>query len=83
MTITQSPRSNKFPTEITALRRQLRKNGFDVLPFSGGQPHTKINTIRDWEWEHHHDILDWAWEHPRATSTGIDAKFAPAININI
>src|SRR5262249_12095235 len=34
-------------------------------------------------WEHHHDILDWAWEYPRATSTGIDAKFAPAININI
>src|SRR5215468_2730752 len=93
MTIAQSGRFDKPPTDsilapitmapITALRRQLRKNGFDVLPFSGGQPYAKINTIRDWEWEHHHDIRDWAWEYPHATSTGIDAKLTPAININI
>src|SRR5262249_24049404 len=93
MTIAQSGRFDKPPTDsilapitmapITALRRQLRMNGFDVLPFSGGRPYAKINTSSHCEWAHHHEIRYWAWEHPHPTSTGIDAKFTPAININI
>src|SRR5262245_53122067 len=43
MTITQAPRSDNFPAEITALRLQLHRNGFEPLPAYRETP-----VIKDW-----------------------------------
>src|SRR5262249_10537674 len=90
MTIAQSPRPDKFPPEITELRLQLRRNGFEPLPVSGktsvmkGWPHTD-EEIREWgwPWSDQEEIQRWPAFYPRATSTGLDAEFTPGLYINI
>src|SRR5262245_6617058 len=67
MTIAQSPRSDKFPAEITALRLQLHQNGFEPLPAYGKTP-----VIKRWPLPHNDKQirrLGWddneikAWAH--------------------
>src|SRR5262245_29604433 len=85
MTIAQSDRSDKFfPAEVTAvsfdraalLRYKLYENGFHPVPVIGKEPVARWPEKFDDE-----EIIRMA--ETRATSTGIDAKLAPAININI
>src|SRR5262249_2730079 len=78
----------QFPAEITTLRLKLRENGFEPLPFFGekssipGWPHTD-KEMRRWGWpDDDREIRSWAETEHRATNTGIDAKFAPAILID-
>ena len=73
-----------FPAEITAvsfdraalLRYKLYDNGFHPLPVSGKAP------VACWPEKIDDEKLICLAE-TRTTSTGIDAKFTPAININI
>jgi predicted P-loop ATPase len=95
MTIAQPRRSDNFPAEITALRLQLRKNGFEPLPFFGknsvmkGWPRTDQD-IRRLGWLNDADeIQRWAEienereRGPHAINTGLDATFTPAINFRV
>jgi hypothetical protein len=69
-------------TKVTALRRQLRRNGFQALPvtsiFTGPKLHwsSKLDATDE-------DIRDWKWEFPGDTGTAFAAKFTPAINIDV
>ena len=85
MTIAQSGHSDKFfPAEITAvsfdraalLRYKLYENGFHPLPVSGKDPVARWPEKVDDE-----ELIRLA--ETRTTNTGVDAKFTPAININI
>ena len=68
--------------EITALRLQLRKAGFHPLPLEGKVPHIekwqqKFLTISDEE------IRLWPKMWHLAANTGVLAKFAPGLDIDI
>jgi hypothetical protein len=92
MTIAQSPRSDNFPAEITALRQQLRRNGLEPLPAYGEKPvikgwphddkqiHPRLVEARK-RWDDG-EIQLWAQWHHDATNTVFDAKFAPAVLID-
>jgi hypothetical protein len=87
MTIAQVDHSDKFPAEITALRLQLRQNGFHPLPASAGRPLSDSLSLRtpfmpDWFKTSDDDIRFWEESHRTATSTAIAAKFAPAVLID-
>src|SRR5262249_35168990 len=69
--------------EVTELRLQLRKNGFDPIPVEGKAPvgkawQTKFNTTTD-------EIRLWSksgfWHLPH--NTGVLAKHAPGLDIDI
>jgi hypothetical protein len=75
----------QFPTKITALRQQLRRNGFHPLPTYARQQLSEALPIRypfmpDWFETDDEDIRHWEHDH-RATATAVAAKFAPALFI--
>lgn len=68
-------------SNITALRLQLRKNGFDPIPVEGKEPHmngwqTKLNVSND-------EIRLWAKTYHLAHNTGALAKNTPGLDIDI
>jgi hypothetical protein len=67
--------------DITALRLQLRKNGFDPIPVEGKEPHmngwqTKLNVSND-------EIRLWPKTYHLAHNTGALAKNTPGLDIDI
>jgi predicted P-loop ATPase len=68
--------------ETTTLRLQLRKNGFHTLPLEGKVPHIAkwqekfLNTSED-------EIRLWPKTWHLAANTGVLAKFAPGLDIDI
>jgi len=92
MIIAQPDHSNKFPAEVTDLRLQLRKNGYEPLPACGEKSRIKRwprndKDIRRLGWlNDEQEIRYWAERdqdkpYP-ATSTVVDATFAPALLID-
>ena len=73
---------NRFdPASVTALRLQLRKNGFDSIPVEGKRPPLK-------GWQQKFDVSEeeirrWEKTFPRARNTGVLAKRTPGTDIDI
>src|SRR5262249_50839240 len=68
-------------SDITALRLQLRINGFHPIPLKG-----KIPPMKGWEQKFdvsEEEIRRWEKTYPRARNTGVLAKFAPGFDIDI
>jgi hypothetical protein len=68
-------------SDVTALRLQVRRNGFDPLPLEGKVPHMsgwqqKFEVSED-------EIKLWPKTWHLAASTGVLAKFAPGMDIDI
>jgi hypothetical protein len=67
--------------DVTALRQRLRASGFDPIPVNGKAP-----KFRGWEGKHNvtaEEIQLWEKLYPHDLNTGILAKFAPAIDIDL
>src|SRR5262249_53421734 len=67
--------------DITALRLQVRKNGFNPIPVEDKGPRMK-------GWPKKLDVTEeeirrWAKTYPRAQNTGVIAKFTPGLDIDI
>src|SRR5262249_53352050 len=66
---------------ITALRLQLRKNGFNPIPVEG-----KIPPMKGWQQKFEvseEEIRRWEKTSPRARNTGVLAKFTPGLDIDV
>ena len=69
------------PAKKAPLRLRLRKDGFHPIPLEGKAPHmdgwqTKFNTTDD-------EIRLWDKTYHLAHNTGVLAKFAPGLDIDI
>src|SRR5262249_51801704 len=68
-------------SEITALRLQLRRNGFPSIPVEDKGPR-----MRGWPEKFdvsEEEVRRWPRTYPRARRTGVIAKFTPGLDIDI
>jgi predicted P-loop ATPase len=67
--------------DITALRLQLRRNGFHPIPVEGKKP-----VLKGWQQKFdvsEEEIRRWEKTYPRARNTGVIAKPTPGLDIDI
>src|SRR5262249_2990203 len=81
--VEQTPDSKAAPTtDVTALRLQLRRNGFNPIPVEAD----KGPRMKGWPQKidvSEEEIRSWEKKYPRARNTGVTARSAPGATIHI